>query len=122
MIKNLRLSNLNKRLIFHGILQAQVNKLIFKFGTLTVVGGNFSNMMVKTLEMSKTIKFLMSKEEKMPKVKVFRYGTDTMDLIKNGNLFILMKLQKKLIKDLIKTLGSILIDHSSLCQKCLWEE
>jgi hypothetical protein len=57
---------------------------------LTQTGGNCSHMKQNTSSMLRTRNALMSRVAKTQKVKPSGFGEDTMDLIKDGRLFILM--------------------------------
>jgi hypothetical protein len=72
-------------------LQVMVDLTILLLQVPTLTGGNFSDTKDNTSLMSKTIRHLMLKEEKMQKVKPSGSGEDTMVSTRDGELYILTR-------------------------------
>jgi hypothetical protein len=70
-------------------------------GAPTQDGSNSSSMKEKDSSTGRTIKYLMSMEARMKKEDQLSSGTSTMEPTKSGRLYILTKLRKNKLKDLM---------------------
>jgi hypothetical protein len=122
LTKNQRPSNLGNKKVGHGIFKMLEDQTTCIFGTLTLDGSNFSSMKMDSLSTSKTTRFLMSLEEEMLKVTMFKSGERMVQKLKSGQFC--MKIKSKEEEDEELTSNSILksTDHSILFQNCQWEE
>ena len=73
-------------------------------------------MMDHTSSIGPTKKFLMFQEERMLKAKLLLSGINIMVPTRDGELSILIKLKRLLIRDLSKNSDSMPTDHSTLSQ------
>jgi hypothetical protein len=93
LIKRPKLSRIITTKDGHGIFKVLENKPTCKLGTLILDGGNSSDMRTTHLLMLRTTKFLMFQEEEIEKVTMFKLGERTIQLLRNGPLFIKIKLE-----------------------------
>jgi hypothetical protein len=84
-----------------------------KSGAPTLDGGNSSSMKVNSSQISRTIKFLMSLEEKMRNTDKLLFTRGMVARTRDGRSYILMKLKQTKKKELARLLDSISIDHST---------
>jgi len=86
-IKDQELSRISIR-ITHSTFKAMVEVTTWPLVELIQDGGNSSEEKETSLSMLETEKFLMLKEDKIKKVRLFGFGEETMVHIKGGNLYI----------------------------------
>ena len=79
-----RPSNPTKTRVGHLILSVLEDLPTCKCGAPTQDGGNSSDTVVDTSQMSRTTRFLMYQATKMLKDKTFMFGRDTVDLTRDG--------------------------------------
>jgi hypothetical protein len=96
-----------------GTLRALVELMTCKSGALTDNGSNYSSMRTTSSLTGETIKLSMFKMVKMLKDKKFVSGPITEAEHNNGELFILTQQKKTGLRDSIKNLDFISIDHST---------
>jgi hypothetical protein len=77
----------------HGTFKVLVSNPTCKLGTLTLDGGNSSDMKTTLLLMSRTTRSWMFQVEEIEKVTMFKHGERTIQLLRNGLLFIKIKLE-----------------------------
>jgi hypothetical protein len=73
--------------------KAMVDLIILQSLAPTLTGGNFLDLMVNTLSMSRTRRLLMLKEEKTLKVKLYGHGEDITVSTRDG-LFFTLQIEK----------------------------
>lgn len=97
----------------HSTFRMLVNHKTCKSGRPTVTGSNNSDSSEWTSWALRATRYLMYKLTEMLKDKTFSLGPDMMDWIRDGRFCILTRRRKNQPRELIKTLDSIEIDHST---------
>jgi hypothetical protein len=93
LIKKPKLSRIGITRDGHGIFRVLENKPTCKLGTLILDGGNSLDTKTTLLLMLRTTRFLMLQEEEIKKVTTFKHTGRTGQLLRNGLLFIKIKLE-----------------------------
>jgi hypothetical protein len=97
----------------HGTFQVQVNLPTCKFGKPTLDGGNSSSMKDNSSPISKTERYLISRETKIKKAIALLSGRDMEEETKDGRLPIPTKLPRRSRRDSTPTSDSTSTDHST---------
>jgi hypothetical protein len=84
----------------------------------TLNGGRSSPIKKNTSSIGRTANALMLKEAKMLKVEMLSFGTDTMELTRDGKSSMLTKHQRFQQKVLMSNSDSTSTDHSTSNQEC----
>jgi hypothetical protein len=87
-------------------------------GAQTLDGSRFSNSRTVNSSIGLTIRSLMFQTQKMLKDKKLESKTILEEAIKDGQLFILIKLKRIELRASTKSSVSISIDHSTSDQEC----
>jgi hypothetical protein len=93
-----------------------------EFTQLTLTGGRSSGTEEATSSTFRTKRFLMYPVEKIKKDKRLLSGTDITELTRDGQLSMLIRQRRLLLRDTINNSVSTWADHSISDQECQWEE